>query len=181
MNARSRPDTSRRYSLAPAGRWGLVLWLWLPLLAAAGAVAYAAPHDRTWLHAGMLLAIAIAGSLAFLRRGIDLQGLELKVRSTLFTKRVAVPSMRLDAARIVDLAERTDLKPGLKKMGFGYPGFYSDRYRTHGGQNAFCLITDSRRVLAIPLHDGGWLLTSPERPRQLLQDLQQLAGTRRTP
>ncbi|WP_434212163.1 hypothetical protein [[Pseudomonas] boreopolis] len=42
-------------------------------------------------------------------------------------------------------------------------------------------ITDSRRVLAIPLHDGGWLLTSPERPRQLLQDLQQLAGTRRTP
>ncbi|WP_434028875.1 hypothetical protein [[Pseudomonas] boreopolis] len=74
MNARSRPDTSRRYSLAPAGRWGLVLWLWLPLLAAAGAVAYAAQHDRTWLHAGMLLAIAIAGSLAFLRRGIDLQG-----------------------------------------------------------------------------------------------------------
>jgi hypothetical protein len=134
-----------------------------------------AGEARPWVHAGVLITIAIACTLAYARRHIDLQNGELKIRSTLFTKRVPVLAMRLDAARVVDLAEHTELKPGLKKLGFGYPGFHSGYYRTRGGQRAFCLLTDHSRVLAIPLRSGEWLLLSPEQPRQLLQELQRLA------
>jgi len=41
---------------------------------------------------------------------------------------------------------------------------------------AFCLITDSSRMLYLPLRDGSALVISPERPRALLEALQALAG-----
>ncbi|MFT4249526.1 MAG: PH domain-containing protein [Pseudomonas sp.] len=178
MNAHSQPTPSRCYPTVPAPPpWALILWLWVPLLAVAalklylGASRLHAGDTRPWLHAGLLVAIAVACTFAHARRRIDLRDGRLEIRSTLFTRRVPVPAMRLDAARIVDLAEHTELKPGLRKRGFGYPGFSSGIYRTRGGQLAFCLLTRSERVLAIPLRDGSWLLLSPERPRELLQDL----------
>lgn len=177
MNTRPLPAVPHRYPLAPVWPWGLALWVWLPLLAVAGLTVHLgagslhAGDTRPWLHAGLLVAIAVACTFAHARRRIDLHDGRLEIRSTLFTRRVPVPAMRLDAARVIDLAEHTELQPGMRKIGFGYPGFRSGHYRTRSGQSAFCLLTRSERVLAIPLRDGSWLLLSPERPRELLQDL----------
>lgn len=79
---------------------------------------------------------------------------------------------------MVALSEHTGFKPALKLLGFGYPGFHAGHYRTRDGHKAFCLIT-SDRVLAVPLHDGGWLLLSVEHPRQVLQEWQALAAPAR--
>lgn len=182
MNARPLPALPQRYPLAPPWPWGVVLWIWLPLLAAAGLVVYLdapglqAGHLRSWLHAGGFVAIALACACAHARRRIDLREGSLEVRSTLFTRRVPVSAMRLEATRLVDLAEHTELAPGLRKIGFGYPGFRSGHYRLRNGQDGFCLLTRSNPVLAIALRDGGWLLLSPEHPRQLLEDLRRLAA-----
>jgi hypothetical protein len=42
------------------------------------------------------------------------------------------------------------------------------------GGKGFCLITDNRRVLILPLRDGSTLMLSPEQPRALLDALRHL-------
>lgn len=50
------------------------------------------------------------------------------------------------------------------------------RLCTRDAGAAFHLVTDGQRVLTLPLRDGSWLMIGPERPRQLLEDLRQLAA-----
>lgn len=183
MPVRPINNRRKRYPLAPVRPWGVVLWLWLPLLAAAGSVAGAhldalrSGQLAPWLQISLLLVIALACALLHARRSIALQDRELVLHATLLTRRVPITAMRLDAARVVDLAEHTEFKPGRKKFAFGYPGFYAGYYQTRHGQPAFYLLTDdSHRVLALPLRDGRWLVLSPEQPRNLLEDLQRLAA-----
>lgn len=201
---RHRPEQSRRYALAPPNRWALVLWLWLPILATAAVLGWLAwapahgapPHAAAdvaapvaWLltaqtrlgsaHAlGAIATLLIGGALTtalHARRGIALHGDTLVVRAALFTRRVPRAAMRLESARVLDLAERTEFKPGMKKFGFGYPGFHAGYYRSRDAGPAFYLLTDTRRVLALPLHDNSWLILSPAQPQRLLEDLRRLA------
>ncbi len=83
--------------------------------------------------------------------------------------------MDLANARIVDLAEHTELRPAFKTNGFGMPGFSAGHFRLRGLRKAFCLLTDRSRTLVLPLRDGTLLLLSPEKPQVLLQQLRQLA------
>lgn len=171
------PQRRRRdYTAAPATRWGLAVWLWLPLSITAGliSIAHASSHDHSGtlvVHLGILLAVAVACTVAHARRSIQLDDARLIVRSTFFTKRVPLSAMRLDRARVVDLAEHTAFKPGLQLLGFGYPGFKSGHYRSKSAVRGFYLLTHSRRVLILPLRDNSLVVLSPEQPHQLLGDL----------
>ncbi len=62
-------------------------------------------------HLGILLTVAVACTVAHARRSVQLDDNRLIVRSTFFTKRVPLRALRLDSARIVDLAEHTAFKP----------------------------------------------------------------------
>ena len=128
----------------------------------------------------MLLVIAVILSVAYRRCGIESVDDTRVVYSTFYCKRIDIATMRLAQARVVDLDEHTELRPARKSNGFAFPGFWSGHMRLPDRSKAFCLVTDASHVLAIPLHDGSRLLLSPERPRQLLQDLQQLAATHAT-
>ncbi|MEA5123144.1 PH domain-containing protein [Xanthomonas floridensis] len=171
------PQRRRRdYAAAPATRWGLAVWLWLPLSITAGliSIAHASSHDHSGtlvVHLGILLAVAVACTVAHARRSIQLDDARLVVRSTFFTKRVPLSALRLDSARVVDLAEHTAFKPGLQLLGFGYPGFKSGHYRSKSAVRGFYLLTHSRRVLILPLRDNSLVVLSPEQPHQLLGDL----------
>ncbi|WP_126971297.1 PH domain-containing protein [Xanthomonas sp. BRIP62411] len=179
--AGQHPQPRRRdYAAAPATRWSLAIWLWLPLSVAAGliATAHASSHDGPGTligHLGILLTVAVACTVAHARRSVQLDDNRLIVRSTFFTKRVPLHALRLDSARIVDLAEHTAFKPGLQLLGFGYPGFKSGHYRSKSAARGFYLLTQSRRVLILPLRDNGLVVLSLEQPHQLLEDLRQLA------
>lgn len=185
MNGMQRPSrplpAARDYNVAAPGRLPL-LTLWLPLLCVAGAIvavilADSGPaHGAHWIGPCVLAATGAVMHVLYLRRGIRLQGTALRVRSTMFNARTEIASIDLAHARVVDLAEHTELAPGRKLFGYGLPGFKSGHFRMRNGQRAFCLLTDASRVLALPLRDGRWLLLSPEQPRQLLQDLQRLAA-----
>jgi hypothetical protein len=162
---------------APVGR---LLWVWVPMLGVAALIvattlqsAQRTPHELGFTLPFVLL---VAGLLtwAFFRRRIAIEEDALVVVSTFYRRRVAVASLDLAQARIVDLAEQPQYKPGLKTNGYGMPGFQSGHYRL-GGRKAFCLITDASRVLYLPLRDGSALLLSPEQPRALLEALQALA------
>ena len=110
--------------------------------------------------------------LAMRRRAVTLRDGLLEVRAALYRKRVAATELDLAQARIVDLDERTDLRPWLKSNGMSMPGYHAGHFRLRGGHGkAFCLLTDRRRVLWLPLRDGGQLLLSLERPQALLDAL----------
>jgi hypothetical protein len=107
------------------------------------------------------------------RRSVTLTSATLEVRAAMYKKCVAVAELDLEKARIVNLHERTELRPWLKTNGMSTPGFDAGhfRLREHFGK-AFCLLTDRTRVLWLPLRDGkSQLLLSLERPQALLDAL----------
>ena len=79
-------------------------------------------------------------------------------------------------ARIVDLAEHTGYRPMLGLNRFGLPTYRAGHYLLRNRKRAFCLLTATDRVLVLPQRDGRVLLLSPERPRELLDRLRELAS-----
>ena len=172
---------ARDFPVATANPWSL-LWIWIPLLAAMLIVVFSrgqatalANITISGFHLLFLLVLGVALTWLYGRRRIVLQDRELQVTATLYRKRVPVEALDLANARIVDLAEHTDLRPLLKTNGFGMPGFAAGYFRLRDMRKAFCLLTDRSRILVLPLRDGTLLLLSPEKPQALLQQLQELA------
>ncbi len=186
MNAQGNPmpmpttPASKSYAVAPASPW-LLLWVWLPLLLAGGLVFATALKTppvplAIWLVLAHLPVLGFVLHWAFNRRRIHVQGKRLEVVSTFYRKRLSLSELRLEQARVVDLAEHHEYRPGFKTNGFSIPGFQSGHFRMRGGGKAFCLLTDRSRVLALPLRDGALVLVSPDQPRVLLDDLKRRAG-----
>lgn len=157
--------------------WAVLLGVML-VVAATGLVVplhQSAPVSN-WLVPLLVAAVLLAAlSLALRRRRIAIDGTRLHVASTFYTRRIAVPALDLDRARIVDLAEHDEFAPRLKINGYGLPGLRSGHYRLRNGARAFCLLTDRERVLVLPQRDGRYLLLSPEKPQPLLARLRELA------
>lgn len=124
------------------------------------------------------LTLLLWAALAFcLRRQslrVDAQGIE--VRSTFFRTQVAIAQLQLDQARVVDLAEHTELRPLLKVRGYALPGFRSGWYRLRERRKAFVATADSRLVLWLPSTAGHGLLLDVHDPNGLLRQLRELAA-----
>jgi hypothetical protein len=171
----------RDFPVAAVNPWSL-LWIWIPLIAvgfiilcARGQATGLANVEASGLHVLFLLVLGAALTWIYGRRHIVLKGRDLRVTATLYRKRVPVDALGLANARIVDLAEHTDLRPLLKTRGFRLPGFAAGHFRLRDLRKTFCLLTERSRVLVLPLRDGTLLLLSPEKPQALLQQLQELA------
>ncbi|MFS8136557.1 MAG: hypothetical protein ACMG50_00360 [Thermomonas sp.] len=141
--------------------------LWFRHIDSAGLIQFLPPVVIVALVLGLSL-------IAMRRRSVALVGNVLEVRAALFRQRTLIAEIDLTRAKLVDLAERTELSPFIKTMGMSMPGFHAGRFRLRGKiAKAFCLITDRHRVLWLPLHNGkDQLLLSVERPQALLDALQ---------
>lgn len=119
--------------------------------------------------------VLVLGILLFAmkRRSVVLAGGVLDVRAAMYRERTQVADIDLARARVVDVTERTELRPLIKINGMSLPGFHAGRYRLRGKLvKAFCLVTDRHRVLWLPLYNGkDQLLLSVERPQALLDAL----------
>lgn len=161
------------------------LGLWLPMLLAACVITgvvvmpnQATPANGLIFALPFLLAIGAWLTWAVRRRSIVLANRELQITATLYRKQVAVEAIDLDKARVVSLDEHTELRPMVKTNGFSLPGISAGHYRMRNLAKAFCLVTDRSKVLVLPLRDGLTVLLSPEKPRELLDQLHELAGHR---
>ncbi len=170
-------DTTQDFPLQPlhAASWAIMVAI---VAAVAVGALFVPRHQATpmpfWLPLLLVLAVAVP-LLALRRRRIRLDGRELCVAATFYTRRISPDALDLDHARIVDLAERTELKPTLKTNGFTLPFFQAGHYRLRNRAKAFCLLTGRERVLALPQRDGRFVLLSPEKPQALLDALRRLA------
>ncbi|MCA1798445.1 MAG: hypothetical protein LC632_03025, partial [Xanthomonadaceae bacterium] len=104
-------------------------------------------------------------------RSVAFDGHTLVVKAAFWTRRTPVGELDLDGARIVNLAERTELRPLLRMNGYSLPGFHAGHYRLRNTQKAFALLTARDPVLAVPERGGTLLLLSLERPQRLLDAL----------
>ena len=121
----------------------------------------------------VLLVVALALFVSTRRRAVAIEAGMLVIRAAVYTQRVPLAAIDRAGARIVNLAERVDLKPRLKTNGFALPGFSAGHFRAGlRGPRLFVLLTDRDRVLALPESDGRVLLLSLQRPQALLDALQ---------
>lgn len=157
----------------------------LPLLAIVGLLPVLPAAERRELVAlwPVLAIVALVGPLLMLamaRRAVLMEGGMLVVKAALHTRRVPVATLAPDRARVVDLDERTGLRPLLKTWGMALPGFHAGWFRQREGlRKVFYLLTDRRRVLWLPVSGGGDLMLSLERPQSLLDALAAHAGMAR--
>lgn len=99
----------------------------------------------------------------------------LEIATTFHRRTLALTELDLAAARVVDLGERTELKPGLRTNGTSLPGFRSGWYRLRNRRRAFVAMTTGPRVLFVPTRNGYDLLLQPRQPQALLDQLRTLA------
>lgn len=169
------------FEVSPPSPWA---WVGMGLLGGAlplGVVAMLMLRGHA-AHApvGVLLAVFVlvfVVAISVRRRSVSLANRMLEIRAGLYRHSVAVDALDLSLARIVNLDERTGLKPFLKTGGMAMPGFKAGHFRLRGEfAKAFCLLTQTERVLWLPLRDGkSQLLLSLERPHALLDALRATA------
>ena len=168
-------------SLQQPKRW-LIAMLALPLIGAAIALALAYVHAAATAKAPMLFAAALAPLVILLAAAMILRSLnragvyvdqgDLVVKPGIGSKRIALRTLRAHGLSVVNLSERTELKPVLKLWGTSLPGFSGGRFRLRNGERAICLLLDRTRVSYLRSDDGTAVLLSlrePERLRELLQ------------
>ena len=124
-----------------------------------------------------LLVVAVVAVFTFWglgRRAVELDARQLRVKAAMFNHHVDADDLDMDRARIVDLDERTELKPILKAFGMALPGFQAGWFLLRDRSRAFCLVTTRRRVLWLPTRTGKSHLLSLEHPDALLDALRQM-------
>jgi hypothetical protein len=168
-------------SLQQAQRW-LIALMGLPLVGVVVALVFGYTHAASAARTPMLFAAATAPLVILLatamilrslkRAGVSVDQGELVVRPGIGSKRIELSALRSHGLSIVDLRERTELKPVLKLWGTSLPGFAGGRFRLRNGDSAICLLLDRSRVSYLRSDDGMAVLLSLKEPEQLRALLQ---------
>jgi hypothetical protein len=189
------PVAEPRFQLVPPGprarAWLFTLCLLLPLVLTAATLAIPVlTGSATSLVGGSVpLTVALVlGGLVLLcgalwwvlarsmrRQALRVSADALEVRSSFYRCTTPLAELKLDQARVVDLDERTELKPTLKTNGFSIPGFHSGWFLLRNRRRSFVAITDGRRKLWLPGSGRHDLLIEPADPAALLARLRELA------
>lgn len=182
-----RDAADTRLALEPApvrAKWllfalsvALPLVLVLVLPQAGGGDGSAGLHPGAALGIAALLVAVFALMLLMMRRHRlvhDAAGIELA--TTFYTRRLAWPELQLQDARVVSLAERTELRPSLKSNGMSLPGFRSGWFRSRHLKKMLVATAGGDRVLWLPTTRDFDLLLQPRNPRAALEALRELAA-----
>ena len=189
------PVAEPRFQLVPPGprarAWLFTLCLLLPLVLTAATLAIPVlTGSATSLVGGsvpLTVALVLGGLVLLcgalwwvLARSMQRQALRvsadaLEVRSSFYRCTTPLAELKLDQARVVDLDERTELKPTLKTNGFSIPGFHSGWFLLRNRRCSFVAIADGRRKLWLPGSGRHDLLIEPSDPAALLARLRELA------
>ena len=152
-----------------------LIWLLpgLSMLAATIGIGFLLMQEpKAWIALPVILAALALITLAFRRRRVSLGDGILTIAAGANTRRVATGELDLATARVVDLRERSELKPVLKLLGTRVPGLSMGHFRLRDRSRAFVLLTDASRVLVLNERSGRRLLLSLDRPQALLDALQ---------
>jgi hypothetical protein len=205
MASRERSTDDPRLQLEPAsGRSHLWLWLLgaaLPIVLGTVVSLLARTGSRSgsllssdWqvrLRAGLTLpdhllgpllvaciALVVCALLAWLmrRHRLRLDAAALDITTSFYHQRLPLSDLQLDAARVIAIDERPELKPMLKTNGMALPGFASGWFRSRAFKKLFVATAGGQRLLWLPTRRGFALLLQPRQPQALLDRLRELAA-----
>lgn len=125
---------------------------------------------------GLTALLTLGMVLPIWRREATFDGKQLRVKATFYSRQAPLSDFALDQARVVDLREPTEFKPLIRTNGVGMPGLLAGHFRLRDGRKAFCLVTDTSRVLALPHADGRIWLLGLEHPQAVLDILRRSQG-----
>lgn len=168
------------FEVVPPTSGTTALALVLPLGAAAAIAVAGARHEPAVL-AWLLPLLVLLGAVAWLtlvRRSVTIVDGLLHVRAGVHSNTMPLAAIDAGAARVVDLDERTDLRPLMKTFGTSLPGLSMGHFLLRDRGRAFVLLTARRKVLLLPASDGRRLLLSLEHPQRLLEALSDAAAAR---
>jgi Bacterial PH domain len=172
----------REFAIIPPDLRLAIPLLFLSLLAGLVGIGFAA-REEPWAWLGAIVIVLMGAFIVWSirRRHVVLEGELLTIAAGMNTARVRTADLDITAARIVNLADTSTLKPGLKTFGTSMPGFHAGHFRLRDRARAFVLLTDKTNVLSLPERNGRMLLLSLERPQALLDALRTMAeaGARR--
>ena len=148
----------------------------LTALAIANAPSFAGllPGPVQWVAAAVIWVALWILWTALVRRSVALEAGVLVIKAGFNTRRVPAMAIELERARIIDLDERIELRPGRMTLGASFPGYQTGWFRTRQWGKGFYLLTERRRVLWLPERDGPHLLLSLQQPQALLAALNAL-------
>ena len=172
-------SSNQDFPLPPLPR-SVWVWLVLPAVAVVAGLWLMPSPQRTpishlWLTPLLVALAMLVPLLALRRRRIHIEGRDLVVAATFYTRRMPVDALDLDRARVVDLAEHTEYAPMLGINRFGVPGLRAGHYLLRNRARAFCLLVGRGRTLVLPQRDGKYLLLRPDKSQPLLDRLRELA------
>src|SRR5690606_36694624 len=178
-------DTTPAWQLQPPSStsrlWLFLLLVALPVAIAAGAIAYAGndPGPKQLVGGSKLLTnvLILAGILAltqvihwFLaramrRHAVTLDSDCLAITTSFYSRRLGWRELQLSQARVVDLGERTELKPVLKTNGTSLPGFRNGWFLLRNLHRAFVESVGCKRLVHLPTPAGYDLRLQPRQPQ----------------
>lgn len=178
----STHDVDEEFTVAPPGKAARVFLAFftvvLPLMILVAMAAF--PEFRpppVGFAMAALVILSVAGLLfvASARRSIRIRGDVLEIKATFYSRSLALSSIDVGAARVIDLREHPENRPLLKTNGYAVPGLAAGNFRDRRRNKLFCLVT-APRVVRMPLKDGSLVLTSPAHPERLLEAIRNRAG-----
>jgi hypothetical protein len=102
----------------------------------------------------------------------------LRIRGDFYGRQIAAEHLRISEARRVNLLTSPDLRPGMRTLGTGLPGYQAGWFRLRNGSRALVYLTDRTKGVLIPTTLGYDVLLSPDQPDAFLSALSALNGTR---
>ena len=172
---------TQEFEIVPPGKAVMLFPLFigavLPMIMLLVAI-LAAKGSRDWLPvlpAMLVLPLAACGlAWSLHRRIIRLSDAGLAVRRFPWPRPVKMEEFDLEQASLVDLDAHAELLPRFKIAGSRLPGYRSGLFRLRDGRRATVVLTDLRRVLALPRRNGTVILLSLVRPASLVQAMRRL-------
>jgi len=106
------------------------------------------------------------------RAGVALSTRAIGIDTGFSSRLVALQRLAPRGVREIDLTRHPELRPLLRTLGVGLPGFSGGWYRLRDGRKALCLVTDRDRVTLLEDETGLVYLVSLADPEPLRRALQ---------
>lgn len=112
------------------------------------------------------------------RHRLQLDSTRIEIVSSFYRRSLALDELRVAEARVIDLDERTDLRPSFKTNAMAMPGFRSGWFRLRNREKAFVAMASGKRVVWIPTTAGFGLMLEVGQPQALLDRLRSAPDSR---
>ena len=123
----------------------------------------------------LLVLLAVGGLVAVTVQGargarFELSPAGLALRGDLYGRFIPRDQLLPERARLLK-ADDEALRPSVRTLGTGLPGYKAGWFRLGNGEKALVYLTDVKRAVSLPTRAGYSLLLSPADPEAFLNAL----------